>query len=176
MEYFNKEGKGFTLIELMVVVAVIGVLTAISVPQVSFLLQRGRDAVRAGGLRSADVALAAYFDKYGSYAGSGGAWRGGTPYNYWGPNCDYDGANGYIPNLAPEFIKRLPEDPTVGKANPMVGGSINNGFIYWSDGINYKLLAHCGPESHYGDDSWSFYDPIRPTWAWATYSAGGRNW
>lgn len=127
-------------------------------------------------LKNVETALAGYFNDNAGYVSSGGAWRGGTAYDYWGPVCDYDGANGYVPNLAPTYIKRLPEDPTVGKANPMVGGSINNGYIYYSDGTNYKFLAHCGPESHYGDNSWAYYDPIRPTWAWAIYSPGGRNW
>ncbi|MGY3724839.1 prepilin-type N-terminal cleavage/methylation domain-containing protein [Granulicatella balaenopterae] len=48
-----KEQKGFTLAELLVVVAIIGVLVAISIPIFSGQLEKSRDAVTVANLRSA---------------------------------------------------------------------------------------------------------------------------
>ena len=45
--------KGFTLAELLVVVAIIGVLVAISIPIFTSQLEKSRDAVTVANLRSA---------------------------------------------------------------------------------------------------------------------------
>ena len=48
-----KEKKGFTLAELLVVVAIIGVLVAVSIPIFTGQLEKSRDAVTVANLRSA---------------------------------------------------------------------------------------------------------------------------
>ena len=45
--------KGFTLIELMIVVAIIGVLVAVSIPIFTSQLEKARDATSVANLRSA---------------------------------------------------------------------------------------------------------------------------
>lgn len=51
--------KGFTLAELLVVVAIIGVLVAISIPIFTSQLEKSRDAVTAANLRAAYAEAAA---------------------------------------------------------------------------------------------------------------------
>lgn len=48
-----KEKKGFTLAELLVVVAIIGVLVAVSIPIFTSQLERSRDAVSIANIRAA---------------------------------------------------------------------------------------------------------------------------
>ncbi len=48
-----KENKGFTLAELLIVVAIIGVLVAISIPIFTNQLERSRDAVSVSNIRNA---------------------------------------------------------------------------------------------------------------------------
>lgn len=48
-----KDRKGFTLTELLVVVAIIGILVAISLPIFSNQIERARDAVTVANLRAA---------------------------------------------------------------------------------------------------------------------------
>ena len=49
----REDNKGFTLAELLIVVAIIGVLVAISIPIFSKQLEKARDAVTVANLRSA---------------------------------------------------------------------------------------------------------------------------
>ena len=49
----RKQNKGFTLAELLIVVAIIGVLVAISIPIFSKQLEKSRDATSVANLRSA---------------------------------------------------------------------------------------------------------------------------
>ena len=49
----REDNKGFTLAELLIVVAIIGVLVAISIPIFSKQLEKTRDATSVANLRSA---------------------------------------------------------------------------------------------------------------------------
>ena len=58
--------KGFTLIELMVVIAVIGVLVSIAIPQVSSYRMRGIDTQMRADVKNAVLAMESYYaSQYG---------------------------------------------------------------------------------------------------------------
>lgn len=73
-----RKNEGFTLIELMIVIAIIGILAAIAIPQFSAYRMRSYNAAAEGDLRNAATAQEAYFVDNSGYASSAGAIYGTT--------------------------------------------------------------------------------------------------
>jgi prepilin-type N-terminal cleavage/methylation domain-containing protein len=57
----SKSAKGFTLIELMIVVAIIGILAAIAIPKFADLVTKSKESSVKGSLGSLRSALSIYY-------------------------------------------------------------------------------------------------------------------
>ena len=71
--------KGFTLIELMIVVAIIGILAAIAIPKFADLISKSKEGATKGSLSSIRSALQIYYgDNEGAFPAidAGGAGHG----------------------------------------------------------------------------------------------------
>ena len=64
---FKNSGKGFTLVELMVVIGIIGILSGIIVTNLTSSKSKSRDARRVSDVNQIQLALEQYFDRCGQY-------------------------------------------------------------------------------------------------------------
>ena len=90
MDSFARTHRGFTLVELMIVIAIIGILAAALFPAITNYIGRGRDAARIAGLNDLAKALTNFAsDQKESYPAA--------PLN-----CDLSGA--LMPFLGKEIV------------------------------------------------------------------------
>ena len=77
-KFTKKKEKGFTLIELMIVIAIIGILAAIAIPQFSAYRTRSYNSAAQADLRNAATAQEAYYVDNQTYVGTVATLEGGT--------------------------------------------------------------------------------------------------
>ncbi|MDO8573537.1 MAG: type II secretion system protein [Candidatus Daviesbacteria bacterium] len=177
----TKSARGFTLVELLVVISIIAILSAIGLVIFSGAQKSGRTAKRIGDLKAIQTALEVYYSRNGSYPTTGeatgkgvncanGQWGGA-----WVSECSLWGSKAsdqVVPGLVPSYIVAFPQDPQMDKV------ASKSCYLYTSDGTDYKLLDHIVSEFTAADyqSQKNLVDPMRPTWAWAVYTDGGRCW
>ena len=64
---FKNSQRGFTIVELMVVVAIIGILSGIIITSLTGSKAKSRDARRVSDVNQIQLALEQYFDRCGQY-------------------------------------------------------------------------------------------------------------
>jgi type IV pilus assembly protein PilA len=113
---FNK--KGFTLVELMIVVAIIGILAAIAIPNfvdMQYRAKRAEVPSNVDGIKTAQIAYDAAFDTYveiSAYKPSSTvgktqiAWSTGTDFDTlgWGPDGKVRGAYKVTSKSSTDFL------------------------------------------------------------------------
>ncbi|TAN33016.1 prepilin-type N-terminal cleavage/methylation domain-containing protein [Patescibacteria group bacterium] len=100
-----KQSKGFSLIELLVVVAIIGLLATLAVVALNGARIKARDGKRLSDLKQIQTALELYQDENNSYPAGASAALGGT--NYACLNASGFAAVG----CANALMGRVPTDP-----------------------------------------------------------------
>lgn len=117
------KSKGFTLVELLIAIAVIGVISAIGVSTYGGVREKAQDSVRKSDLQGIAAALELYYAKHGEYP------IDATP-------CPKQSNVLYIHPGNEEFLRfitgTLPKDP-----------KLNTEYCYETDeeGNNFKLIA-----------------------------------
>jgi len=180
MSIYKKINKnGFTIIELIVVVAIIAVLASIVIFNVNGYINKAKDAKRVGDLKQIQKALELYKMDHGGYPNTGG------PPN-WRSECAAWGSlapNDVIPGITSSYLGSFPSDPSMDKANSQCC------YLYTSDGTDFALLAHGCTKINYASQP-SLIDPARDggtngcivdgngtnIWAWKISSPGGICW
>ncbi|MFH0786992.1 MAG: prepilin-type N-terminal cleavage/methylation domain-containing protein [Pseudomonadota bacterium] len=77
-KFIKKDESGFTLIELMIVIAIIGILAAIAIPQFSAYRTRSYNSAAQADLRNAATAQEAYYVDAQTYVNTPTSLIGGT--------------------------------------------------------------------------------------------------
>lgn len=99
--------KGFTIVELLIVIVVIGILAAITIVAYNGVQQRARDSKRQSDIAVLQKALEMYHVDNGGYpACSPTAYQPGN-----GRGSCYSDTAGFVSALVPKYISESPKDP-----------------------------------------------------------------
>ena len=85
-KFTKKNESGFTLIELMIVIAIIGILAAIAIPQFAAYRKRSYNSAANADLRNAATAQEAYYVDFSTYASGAVSKISGATYGLYTSN------------------------------------------------------------------------------------------
>lgn len=104
----KKNQKGFTLIELMIVVAIIGILAAVAIPKFAQMLEKSREGATKGNIGAIKSAISIY----------SGDWQGVWPTSIEGTTPDGSaGADWFANGSKGAYLDNVPAVKITGKNN-----------------------------------------------------------
>jgi prepilin-type N-terminal cleavage/methylation domain-containing protein len=150
MKYVRQNQKGFTLIEVLIVVAIIGILTAILVANYNDARKNSRDKIRKSDLKTIQLSLELYKAQVGSYPSA-------------------------LTSLAPTYVATVPTDPA--SKSSYLYTSNGTSYKVRTDSVESQLVTSFSDEfarcpSQIG--SCTSLSAIANTYA--VYSAGAEGW
>lgn len=133
-------GKGgFTLVELLVVISIIGLLSSVVLASLSSARAKARDTRRISDMRQIGLALQLYYDANGSYP-NGGGWQYSNGANPAGVEWDNPSQPQSLGTLLKPYISPLPKDPINSPGSAPHYGGQSYAYIYISPD-KYNLVA-----------------------------------
>lgn len=124
MQHFKKHKKAFTLMELMIVIAILGVLTTLMTGNFLTSIKRSRDAQRKNDLSTIQRALEMYYEDNKAYPANVGV-GSSAGYNTFGTAfCHPNGCD------TKTYMQKLPNDPVSGREYRYVSGTTSAYAIY----------------------------------------------
>lgn len=135
-----KNKQGFTIVELLIVVVVIGILAAITIVAYNGITASARDAERLAEMKSIEKALELYHIDNGGYPNCNNTLHAaGDPRN----GCFMDSIES---SLVPKYMSQLPKDP------------INSGNDRYRYAVGYRKYSET---CQTGDDSDNYITGMR---------------
>jgi len=125
---YNNQTRGFTIVELLIVIVVIGILAAVTIVSFNGVSTRARDASRSSAITSVQKALEMYrIDNNDLY-----------------PSVGSDNAGYSLSSLAtalvPKYLPAIPVDPSASSLYSYVRGA--SGAAY-AIRMNYESKTNC---------------------------------
>jgi prepilin-type N-terminal cleavage/methylation domain-containing protein len=150
---FTKQERGFTLIEILIVVAIIAILASIVIVGLGPAQQSGRDARRISDLQSMRNALQLYYNKCGLYPGDSSC-AAGSPGTSW---------TAFEATLVSSGLgfssSSLPEDPSSGRSYE---------YAYPTGNLSYILAASLENSGNAALQARSYSAPDTSGYTWTT--------
>lgn len=124
--FANRQQQGFTIVELLIVIVVIGILAAITIVAFNGIQDRTRTTAKVNDIKSLQKIVELYYAENGTYPNTGSSWR-----------FQRSAGDSFIPGVVPKYASSLPSISD----GPSNSGS-NNTYIYMSNsaGTGYKLM------------------------------------
>lgn len=167
--------KGFTIVELLIVIVVIGILAAITIVSYNGIQQRARDTQRKSDVATITKAIELYYIDNGQFPPSSGST---IISNSWSTTADTSWSN-LKALLVPKYISNLPIDPVNTQGTPVYTSGSYYSYAYYTNKstycgaqINqmyifvYKLESGTQPFTDIGDCS---SNPLGPYGSAANY-------
>jgi general secretion pathway protein G len=120
---------GFTLIEMLVVISIIGILAVLIAANLNSARSRARDAERKSDLKNMETALRLYYNDYGAYPANNSSYLMKACGASGVISCDW-GSEWNVGNTI--YMQTLPKDPLSSQYRYRVGTSAD-GFTSTDD-------------------------------------------